>query len=68
MPTDYFTITENQVNITIIYSTFINVIGRAKCQKFKGTREFLSEENESFFLVCCVTELSEKTNSKTLLM
>jgi len=55
MPTDYFKITENQVNIMIDYSTFINIIGTAKFEEFKGTKVFLSGENEGFFSVRCVT-------------
>jgi hypothetical protein len=72
MPTDYFKITENQVNITINYPTIINIIGTAESQKFKGTKLFLSGENEGFFSVCYVTAFSEKVwtkiNSKSLLM
>jgi len=72
MPTDYFKIIENQVNITINYSTFTNITGTAKCTKFKGTNVFLSGENKGFFSVCCVTAFSEKVwhkiNSKSLLM
>jgi hypothetical protein len=64
MPTDYFKITENQANTTINYSTFINIIGTAKCKKFKETKVFLSGENEGFFSVCCVTAFSERYGTR----
>jgi len=51
MSTDYFNITEYLVNITINYFTFINITETAKCKKFKGTKVFLSDENEGFFSV-----------------
>jgi hypothetical protein len=60
MLADYFKITENQVNLMNNYSTFTNITGTAKCKKFKGTKVFLSGENEGFFSVCCVTAFSER--------
>ena len=64
MQKDYFKITEIQVNTTINYSTFINITGTAKFKKSKGTKVFLSRENEGFFSVCCVTAFSERYGTR----